>query len=59
MLDEIPGVGPERRNSLLQHFGSLAKIREAQIWQLKQVDGISGKTARKIYDYLRKHMRAY
>jgi excinuclease ABC subunit C len=59
MLDEIPGVGSERRNSLLQHFGSLAKIREAQIWQLKQVDGISGKTARKIYDYLREHMRAY
>jgi excinuclease ABC subunit C len=59
MLDEIPGVGETRRNALLQHFGSLAKIREAKIWQLKEVDGISGKTARKIYDYLRENMRAY
>ena len=59
MLDEIPGVGKTRRNALLQHFGSLAKIREAKIWQLKEVDGISGKTARKIYDYLRENMRAY
>ncbi|MGM0549039.1 MAG: excinuclease ABC subunit UvrC [Bacillota bacterium] len=59
MLDEIPGVGETRRTALLQHFGSLAKIREAKIWQLKEVEGISGKTARKIYDYLREHMRAY
>ncbi|ADO78018.1 excinuclease ABC subunit UvrC [Halanaerobium praevalens] len=59
MLDEIPGVGETRRTALLQHFGSLAKIREAKIWQLKEVKGISGKTARKIYDYLREHMRAY
>jgi excinuclease ABC subunit C len=59
MLDEIPGVGPKRRNALLQHFGSLAKIREAKIWQLKNVEGVSAKTARKIYDYLRENMRAY
>ena len=59
MLDEIPGVGEKRRNALLQHFGSLAKIREAKIWQLKEVEGISAKTARKIYDYLRENMRAY
>ncbi|MFW6274126.1 MAG: excinuclease ABC subunit UvrC [Halanaerobium sp.] len=59
MLDEIPGVGPKRRNALLQHFGSLAKIREAKIWQLKKVEGVSAKTARKIYDYLRENMRAY
>ena len=59
MLDEIPGVGEKRRNALLQHFGSLAKIREAKIWQLKKVEGVSSKTARKIYDYLRENMRAF
>ncbi|MFW6386685.1 MAG: excinuclease ABC subunit UvrC [Bacillota bacterium] len=59
MLDEIEGVGPKRRQALLQHFGSLAEIRKANISQLKEVDGISGKTARKIYDYLRGNMRAY
>ncbi len=59
MLDDIPGVGPGRRQSLLQHFGSLGKIRKATIGQLKEVEGISTKTARKIFDYLRENMRAY
>ncbi len=59
MLDDIPGVGPVRRQSLLQHFGSLEKIKNANISQLKGVEGISAKTARKIYDYLREHTRAF
>ncbi|ACL70370.1 excinuclease ABC, C subunit [Halothermothrix orenii H 168] len=57
MLDEIPGVGPKRRKALLSHFGSLGAIRKATIGQLKEVDGISNKTARVIYDYLREHTR--
>ena len=57
MLDEIPGVGPVRRQALLQHFGSLAEIRKANISQLKEVEGISAKIARNIYDYLRENTR--
>lgn len=59
MLDDIPGVGPVRRQALLQHFGSLAEIREASISQLKEVEGISSKTARRIYDFLRENTRPY
>ena len=59
MLDDIPGVGPVRRQALLQHFGSLAEIREANISQLKEVEGISSKTARIIYDFLRENTRPY
>ena len=59
MLDDIEGVGPERRKALLQHFGSPGEIKKANISKLKEVEGISGKTARKIYDYLRENMRAY
>lgn len=57
MLDEIPGVGPVRRQALLQHFGSLAEIRKASISQLKEVEGISARIARNIYDYLRENTR--
>ena len=33
-LDAIPGIGPARRKSLLKHFGSMDKIREASIEEL-------------------------
>jgi excinuclease ABC subunit C len=36
-LDSIPGIGPTRRKSLLKHFGSIDKIREASLEELKAV----------------------
>lgn len=36
-LEAIPGVGPERRKALLKHFGSVAKIREAELAELTVV----------------------
>ncbi|MEP7136888.1 MAG: excinuclease ABC subunit UvrC [Chloroflexota bacterium] len=36
-LDAIPGIGPARRKALLKHFGSMDKIREASIEDLKVV----------------------
>ncbi|MBI3738464.1 MAG: excinuclease ABC subunit UvrC [Chloroflexi bacterium] len=36
-LDSIPGIGPTRRKALLLHFGSIDKIREASIDELKEV----------------------
>jgi ERCC4-type nuclease len=29
LLDDVPGIGEARRNALLEHFGSLQKIRAA------------------------------
>lgn len=40
-LDSIPGVGPARRKSLLKHFGSVDKIKEATSAELTAVPGIS------------------
>lgn len=37
ILDAIPGVGPARRKSLLKHFGSVDKIREASLDELAAV----------------------
>jgi len=36
-LDAIPGIGPARRKALLKHFGSMDKIREASVDDLKVV----------------------
>ncbi|MEZ5287351.1 MAG: helix-hairpin-helix domain-containing protein [Vicinamibacterales bacterium] len=33
-LDDVPGVGPRRRRSLLAHFGSLASVRRATLEEL-------------------------
>ena len=36
-LDSIPGIGPARRKALLKHFGSINKIREATLEELRAV----------------------
>lgn len=54
VLDNIPGLGPTRRNALLKHFGDIAKIMEASKESLQMVDGIGKATAEQIYDFLRR-----
>jgi excinuclease ABC subunit C len=39
-LDAIPGIGPAKRKSLLKHFGSIDKIKDASIEELTQLPGI-------------------
>jgi excinuclease ABC subunit C len=36
-LEAVPGIGPARRKLLLKHFGSMDKIREASLEELKAV----------------------
>ncbi len=55
-LQEIPGIGPTRKRALLHHFGTLKAIESASLADLEKVPGISGDTARKIYDFF--HERA-
>ncbi|KQN99557.1 excinuclease ABC subunit C [Arthrobacter sp. Leaf234] len=39
-LDDVPGLGPAKRKSLLKHFGSVKKIRAASVDELLAVPGI-------------------
>lgn len=55
VLDDIPGVGEKRKKNLLKHFGSFAKIKEATVEELMQVEGIHTAVAEEIYSYLRTH----
>ena len=45
MLDDVPGLGEVRRKTLLKHFGSLKKLREASVDDIAQVPGIGMRTA--------------
>ncbi|MBB4070864.1 excinuclease ABC subunit UvrC [Canibacter oris] len=52
-LAQIPGIGDKRAAQLLQHFGSLHRVREATLAQLQQVPGVGEATATKIFAALR------
>ena len=47
-LDHIEGVGPARRKALLSHFGSLKRVRQAEVNALMACPGISLALAMKI-----------
>jgi excinuclease ABC subunit C len=47
-LDEIPGIGPKRKQALLRHFGSVKGIREAATDDLLAVPGITRAVAEQI-----------
>jgi excinuclease ABC subunit C len=47
-LDTIPGVGPQRKTTLLRHFKSFKKIRAASLEELSELPGISQKLAEEI-----------
>jgi excinuclease ABC subunit C len=47
-LDELPGIGPQRKKTLLKAFGSLKRIREASVEELAQVEGIGPSLAQQI-----------
>ena len=49
-LESIAGMGPKRRQKLLQQFGGLQEVQRAGIEDLTRVDGISESLAQKIYD---------
>ncbi len=50
-LEDIPGLGHQRRKQLLANFRSIDYIREASPQQLATVDGIGSQLAQQIYDY--------
>jgi len=52
ILEGIPGIGPQRRRVLLNHFGGLQEVKTAGIDDLARVPGISRNLAEKIYEFL-------
>jgi excinuclease ABC subunit C len=50
-LDEVPGIGPNRKRALLMHFGTARAVKGAALEDLERAPGISKATARQLYDY--------
>ena len=48
-LDDINGIGPAKRSSLLKHFGGIDGVKKASRQQLSQVTGISDTLAEKVF----------
>lgn len=53
-LDEIEGIGRDRKKKLLNLFGSVEAVRQASLPELQKTAGISKKTAEKIFNYFHK-----
>ena len=50
-LDEVPGIGPNRKRALLMHFGTARAVKGAALDDLQRAPGISKAMALQIYDY--------
>ncbi|HZH23719.1 MAG TPA: excinuclease ABC subunit UvrC [Solirubrobacteraceae bacterium] len=54
IMDGLPGVGPNRKRSLLRHFGSPEAVLGATREQLEAVPGLPAKVGRDLYHHLNK-----
>jgi excinuclease ABC subunit C len=53
ILDECPGISEARKTALLTHFGSVTRLRKADVAQIAEVPGISKNLAREVVDFLK------
>ncbi|MDD2763151.1 MAG: excinuclease ABC subunit UvrC [Opitutaceae bacterium] len=53
ILDDFPGLGPVRRAALLEHFGSIDRLRTAAAAEIREVPGFGPKLAVELHRFLR------
>ena len=51
ILDEINGIGPTRRKSLMKHYANIEEIRNASIEELKKLPSMNEKSAKEVYRF--------
>ena len=51
LLDQINGIGSIRKRALLNHFGSARAVESASFDEIKSVEGVEEKVAKKIYNF--------
>ena len=52
VLDEIPGIGPKRKQALMKHFGSVRAISSASVDDLAALNGMTRDAAEKVKEYI-------
>ena len=51
LLDKVAGIGSVRKRALLNHFGSARAVESASLDEIKTVEGVEEKVAKKIYNF--------
>ena len=51
VLDDIPGIGPERRKALMKYFPSIEEIRNADVEQLAAPEAMNRRAAEAVYRF--------
>ncbi len=52
VLDEIPGIGPKRKQALMKHYGTVRAISSASVDELASLDGMTRDAAEKVKEYI-------
>lgn len=52
ILDDFKSLGQKRKEALLKHFGTIAKIKNASVEELRKVEGIGFETAVALREFL-------
>ena len=58
ILDDLPGMGPSRKAALFKRFGSVHKLKDATLSQIKEVPGFGKKSAEKLKDFLERRNKS-
>jgi len=51
-LDDFKGFGVERKSEVIRHFGTIEKLKQAELDEIIAVKGIGPKTGLKLLEYL-------
>ena len=51
ILDDIPGIGPKRRLALTRHFRSLDRLKEADVAEIANVEGMNLAAAQAVVEF--------
>lgn len=52
LLDEIPGIGNQKKRELIRYFGSVERMRESSLDEFTKVSGVGRVLASRVYSYL-------
>ena len=55
ILDDCPGVSQNRKNLLLRKFGSVPRLRKANVEEIAATEGIGSKLAEEVHRFLQRH----
>ena len=53
ILDDVPGIGPKRRDALLAHFSSIDQLKAADVSGLASIPGMGASAAEAVKDFFR------